>query len=67
MGRHFTAPQFLGFSCDATACMETMTTPRPLDGDSAEAAAWLVEAARQGWWFNGPSVRCPEHAAVDHG
>lgn len=66
MGRHFTAPQFLGLSCDTTACTVERMSGKPLDGHSDEAGQWIADARDEGWSI-ATSVRCPEHSAVDHG
>jgi hypothetical protein len=62
VGRHFTAPQFLGLSCDTTACRAEIMAPEPLGPGSVEASEWLTEITAAGWAFEGASVRCPEHA-----
>lgn len=68
MGRHFTAPMFLGISCDATGCTTMAETSTPLVAGGEEAEAFIALLDEHGWTVEGPSIRCPEHASeVSHG
>ena len=63
MTEHYTAPEFIGMSCDASRCDERLTTP-PLSGHGKEYDLFMTRADAAGWRIyagRGRRVYCPAH------
>lgn len=63
MSEHYTAPEFIGISCDSTGCDERLSTA-PIPGWGKELGLFMARADAAGWRVyagRGRRVYCPAH------
>jgi len=63
VSEHYTAPQFIGISCDVPQCQERLTT-KPLPWLSKEHDLFMARADAAGWRVYAGRTRrvyCPAH------
>ncbi|HYQ69040.1 hypothetical protein [Actinophytocola sp.] len=63
MTEHYTAPEFIGISCDTPRCDERLTT-EPLPFHGKEQERFMIRANAAGWRVYAGRTRrvyCPAH------